>query len=182
MSGEITVFLVSLGKFRIVTQGHLLVWKQIVEVARDILNNLTIGQRVNVCIEISSSISRKCPPDGGMKGAIIREKCPNIKDGQIENIHSSVARTTQSRLMEQPTVVHVGMTRDMKTAQRMIAVRCCESCELDISDRPANNTLCLDCWRDRHRQCQFCELDISDRPANHTLCLDCWNTVWRHAF
>ena len=75
------------------------------------------------------------------------------------------------------TVVHVGMTRDMKTAPRMIAVRCCESCELDISDRPANHTLCLDCWRGGGRHCESCELDISDRPANHTLCLDCWRSA-----
>ena len=80
MSGEITVFLVSLGKFRIVTEGHLLVWKQIVEVARDILNTPTIGRRVNVCIEISSSISQKCPPDGGMKEVLTTEEgIPNIK-------------------------------------------------------------------------------------------------------
>ena len=80
MPGEITVFLVSLGKFRIVTEGHLLVWKQIVEVARDILNNPRIGERVNVCIEISSSISQKCPPDGGMKEVLTTgEGIPNIK-------------------------------------------------------------------------------------------------------
>ena len=80
MPGEITVFLVSLGKFRIVTEGHLLVWKQIVEVARDILNNPRIGGRVNVCIEISSSISQKCPPDGGMKEVLTTgEGIPNIK-------------------------------------------------------------------------------------------------------
>ena len=72
------------------------------------------------------------------------------------------------------TVVRVSMTRNMKTAQRMIAVRCCESCEQDISDRPTNHTLCLDCWRDSIRCCESCEQNISDRPRNHTLCLDCW--------
>jgi len=80
----------------------------------------------------------------------------------------------QSSLVAGTTVVYMSMTHDMKTAQRMIAVRCCESCEHDISDRPANNTLCIDCWRDGSRRCELCEHDISDRPANHTLCIDCW--------
>jgi len=47
-------------------------------------------------------------------------------------------------------VVHMRMTRTMITAPRKIAVRLCESCRHDISDRPANHTLCLDCWRGMH--------------------------------
>ena len=80
-----------------------------------------------------------------------------------------------SRLRAGTTVVHISMTQDMMTAQRRIVVRCCESCKCDISDRPTNHTVCLDCWRGiRSRCCESCKCDISDRPTNHTVCLDCW--------
>ena len=67
MSGEITVFLVSFGKFRLVTRGHAELWSELVGAARDILTAKQLGGRVNVCIEISSYDTEvDCPADGGM--------------------------------------------------------------------------------------------------------------------
>lgn len=67
MSGEITVFLVSFGKFRLVQRGHEELWKKLVEAARDILNDPYLAGRVNVCIDISSyDTATECPADGGM--------------------------------------------------------------------------------------------------------------------
>jgi hypothetical protein len=67
MSGEITVFLVSFGKFRLVQRGHKELWNKLVEAARDILNDPYLKDRVNVCIDISSyDTATECPADGGM--------------------------------------------------------------------------------------------------------------------
>ena len=67
MSGEITVFLVSFGKFRLVQRGHEELWNKLVEAARDILNDPQLAGRVNVCIDISSyDKAIECPADGGM--------------------------------------------------------------------------------------------------------------------
>ena len=60
--------------------------------------------------------------------------------------------------------------------------RRCEGCDADISDRPSNHTVCLDCYRagnrgqkhSRGRHCQKCSAHISDRPDSHTVCLDCY--------
>ena len=60
--------------------------------------------------------------------------------------------------------------------------RRCEGCDADISDRPSNHTVCLDCYRagnrgqkrSQGRNCEWCSADISDRPDSFTVCLDCF--------
>jgi len=66
-SKKLTVFLVSFGKFRVVTKGgHTEVWKQLATTASAILKTPRLAGRVEVCIEISSSLSPPCPPAGSM--------------------------------------------------------------------------------------------------------------------
>ena len=100
-------------------------------------------------------------------------------------------------------VLGAEMTEGMFNARRRYAeepVRQCERCRVDISDRPPNHTVCLNCFRGdrgraRHddiydhgycaygfaaaqnrnaRSCASCRTDISDRPPNHTVCLSCY--------
>ena len=65
--------------------------------------------------------------------------------------------------------------------------RQCEVCSDDISDRPPNHSMCLNCYhsrrssgggdtskRSRGRRCEGCSDDISDRPPNHSVCLNCY--------
>jgi hypothetical protein len=101
-----------------------------------------------------------------------------------------------ARLRGNIEVTRTGMTEGMRTATRRIAGgdggrrRRCESCNDDISDRPASHTSCLECWSGggsgrrgggsygrgaRRRRCESCNEDISDRPPSHTLCLECWS-------
>ena len=66
-SKKLTVFLVSFGKFRVVTKGgHTSVWEQLASTASAILRTPALAGRVEVCIEISSSLSPPCPPTGSM--------------------------------------------------------------------------------------------------------------------
>ena len=66
-SKKLTVFLVSFGKFRVVTKGgHTEVWEQLASTASAILKTPGLADRVEVCIEISSSLSPPCPPAGSM--------------------------------------------------------------------------------------------------------------------
>ena len=64
--------------------------------------------------------------------------------------------------------------------------RQCKGCGDDISDRPLNHSVCLDCYHSRRssggdaskrspgRRCEGCGDDISNRPLNHSVCLDCY--------
>ena len=79
--------------------------------------------------------------------------------------------------------VAITPTRDMIYAERrFVAVRSCQKCGADISDRPDNHILCFRCFCDRisiestrrKRTCQRCRVDISDRPKNHALCFQCF--------
>jgi len=56
--------------------------------------------------------------------------------------------------------------------------RRCVGCGDDISDRPWNHSVCLDCYlarRSSGRRCEGCGDDISDTPPNHSVCLDCYH-------
>jgi hypothetical protein len=107
-----------------------------------------------------------------------------------------------SRLRANIEVFRTHMTEGMSNAERRFAQeprRWCERCGIDISDRPPNHTVCLNCFRgDRGRahhdiydrghraygfatpqnmnarSCMSCGTDISDRPPNHTVCLRCY--------
>lgn len=64
--------------------------------------------------------------------------------------------------------------------------RRCEGCGGDISDRPANHSVCLGCYSsrrnrvggavkmDRRRRCEGCGGDMSTRPTSHTRCYTCY--------
>lgn len=103
-------------------------------------------------------------------------------------------------------VFRTHVTEGMRNTERRYAeepvthARRCERCRVDISDRPPNHTVCLNCFRGdrgraRHddiydhgycaygfaaaqnrnaRSCASCGTDISDRPPNHTVCLSCY--------
>ncbi|CAB9514974.1 expressed unknown protein [Seminavis robusta] len=85
-----------------------------------------------------------------------------------------------SQLRSGTIVVDTDYTHDMQISNRRFAeeVRICNECDEDISDRPQNHDMCLNCWNGRgrgaRRRCQLCRVNISGRPANHNLCLDCF--------
>ena len=72
------------------------------------------------------------------------------------------------------------------TSAKRLQGRECETCGDYISDRPANHSVCLDCYRARRssvgsvvkrargRQCEGCGDDISSRPISHTSCYKCY--------
>ena len=103
-------------------------------------------------------------------------------------------------------VFRTHMTEGMFNAERRYAEeprRQCERCQNDISDRPPNHTVCLNCFhsdrgRARHddiydhgyraqgfataqnrnaRSCITCGTDISDRPTNHVVCYPCFRQI-----
>ena len=90
----------------------------------------------------------------------------------------------QARLRAKIDVTEAEQTLGMQTAQRRfaVAVRECELCGADITDRPDNHKVCLSCFRNtmqvrkrkRKHLCESCRDDISDRPDNHNLCLSCF--------
>ena len=114
-----------------------------------------------------------------------------------------------SRLRANIEVFQTHMTEGMRNAPRRFAQeprrelrRRCERCDVDISDRPPNHTVCLNCFhgdrgRARHdiydyghraygfatpqsrnaRSCMSCGTDISDRPPNHIVCLRCYRQI-----
>ena len=89
-----------------------------------------------------------------------------------------------ARLRANIDVTETEQTWGMLTAPRRfaVAVRECDACGTDISDRPDHHEVCLSCFRSkkrghkRKRRCESCSDDISDRPENHTLCLSCFRT------
>mgnify|MGYP006872152980 FL=1 len=72
------------------------------------------------------------------------------------------------------------------TSAKRLQGRDCEGCGGDISDRPANHSVCLGCYsarrnsvggtvkRARGRRCEGCGGDISTRPTSHTRCYTCY--------
>ena len=131
-------------------------------------------------------------------GCVIAPICKPCNDPR------NVARRQNggSRARANIEVFRTGMTEGMRNADRRYAGqpgRRCEGCGNDISDKPPNHTVCLNCFRDdrgraRHdiydhghrayglatpqnrnaRSCMSCGTDISDRPPNHTVCLRCY--------
>ena len=85
------------------------------------------------------------------------------------------SKGNKSLLRPGTLAVAIKPTQDMVYSERRFAaMRCCERCRADISDRPENHALCFRCFCDRARTCQRCRADISDRPVNHTLCFRCF--------
>jgi hypothetical protein len=110
----------------------------------------------------------------------------------------------KARLRKNIEVTRTGMTEGMRTATRRVAGggggrrRRCESCDNDISDRPASHTLCLGCWsgsgrrgggrsgraagrsgrgggrRGGGRVCDACGVSIAGAPTTHYLCRKCF--------
>ena len=95
------------------------------------------------------------------------------------NYHKNANRMqgSGSQLKHHTVVVDIGMTKDMRTATRRIAVqaRNCDDCGSDISSCPSHHTVCLGCWNRDKRPCQECGVDISDRPSNHKVCYECYS-------
>ena len=111
----ITVFLVSFGKFRIVTRGHAEVWGQLAETARAILSTSALAGRVRVCIEISSALSPPCPQVGSMSFAAPKlaetlAKKENYCSRPIDDLNRmrDIAATLRSTLGEKNLLSHLG--------------------------------------------------------------------------
>lgn len=90
-----------------------------------------------------------------------------------------------SFLRKGTTVVKSEITPDMKYAERrfveteIVHERTCIDCATDISDRPDNHDMCLQCYRRNRskRRCIDCNTDISNQPENHEQCLDCFSAA-----
>lgn len=87
-----------------------------------------------------------------------------------------------ARLRAHVAVTTTPLTEGMRKANRRYASsrgpkrRQCASCAADITDRPADHSLCYSCWSTpkRGRSCEGCGRSIAGSPAHHYLCRRCF--------
>ena len=155
------------------------------------------GLRFRPSIWHSKAIHTKCPdcfrrggPPPGLCSFFINGRQVTEAEYRTREAARKVRWGTHDALYKsQPLVSTPSFSRPHTlsgTSAKRLQGRRCEGCGEDISDRPSNHSVCLDCYharrssvggtvkRARGRRCEGCGEDISDRPSNHSVCYECY--------